>query len=78
LLGLIGEGDNTAAQVLTGLGVDPETVRREVLELLLSDLLDRIDINSLEWRFSGPGQRVGIGPDMTDRLLSPHGVLSTS
>jgi hypothetical protein len=66
LLGLIGEGDNTAVQVLNSFGVDPETVRREVLELLLSDLLDRININSLEWRFSGPGQRVGTGPDMAD------------
>jgi hypothetical protein len=66
LLGLIGEGDNAAVQVLNGLGVDPETVRREAIELLLSELLDRININSLEWRFSAPGQRVGTGPDMHD------------
>jgi len=66
LLGLIGEGDSAAVQVLNGLGVDPETVRREVIELLLSELLDRIDISSLEWRFSASGHHADAGPDMHD------------
>jgi ATP-dependent Clp protease ATP-binding subunit ClpA len=66
LLGLIREGDGVALQVLNDLGVDPETVRQEVIDLLLSDLLDRINVNSLEWRFSALEQRVGTGPDMRD------------
>lgn len=68
LLGLIDGGDDVAAQVLNGLGAAPETIRREVLEVLLSDLLDRINTNSLEWRFSAVAlvQRAATGPDMPD------------
>jgi Clp amino terminal domain, pathogenicity island component/UvrB/uvrC motif len=34
LLGLVGEGDGVAAQVLTGLGADLDRVRQQVIELL--------------------------------------------
>jgi ATP-dependent Clp protease ATP-binding subunit ClpC len=50
LLGLIGEADGAAVQVLNGLGVDPETVRQELIGLLLSELLHRINVNSLQCR----------------------------
>jgi ATP-dependent Clp protease ATP-binding subunit ClpA len=66
LLGLAGEDDGVAVQVLHGLGSDPAAVRREVIELMLSELLHRININSLERRFPASGQRAGTGPDLSD------------
>jgi ATP-dependent Clp protease ATP-binding subunit ClpC len=59
LLGLVGEDDGAAEPVLRGLGTDGETVRREVLELMLSDTEDRINVEALQWRYS----RAGGGPD---------------
>ncbi len=84
LLGLVRADDGVAIRILNSLGVDPNRVRQQVIQLvsarrvqeepgtgratgrgkrkLLSELRGRLD--SLEWRLSVLGQRVGTAPDL--------------
>jgi ATP-dependent Clp protease ATP-binding subunit ClpC len=65
LLGLIGEGDGVAAQVLAGLGADLNIVRQQVIHLLHGRHLvsGPRDVNS---RLSAVEQRVGLPPATAD------------